>query len=249
MYMTSAPSERPDRTPLYRSVKLQITEALREGRWKHGQKIASEPLLARRFGTSVGTIRKAVGELVAENILVREQGRGTFVRSHSRDYMLDVFFRIVGSEGAHDLPAVRLLSMKRTRADRATAEVLRLKPRAPVIDIETLLTLEGQPAILDRMRLPGQLFPDLTESAFGRREGTVYGFFQDRYGVTVVRADEFITAVHADERTARLLQLRPGEAVLRIARTAYTYKDVPVDSRVRLVSCARHGYLSRLGKG
>lgn len=248
MHMTSEASGAAERTPLYRSVKQQITEALREGRWKHGEKIASEPLLARRFGASVGTVRKAVGELVAENILVREQGRGTFVRSHSRDYMLDVFFRIVGHDGAHDLPSVRLLSMKRTRADRATAEVLRLKPRAPVIDIETLLTLEGQPAILDRTRLPGALFPDLTESVFSRREGTVYGFFQDRYGITVVRANEFITAVRADERTAQLLALKPGDALLRIERTAYTYKDVPVDSRVRLVSCARHGYLSRLGQ-
>ncbi|MFO1328064.1 MAG: GntR family transcriptional regulator [Rubrivivax sp.] len=238
----------PVRTPLYRSVKQQITEALREGRWKHGQKIASEPQLARRFKASVGTIRKAVGELVAENILVREQGRGTFVRTHGRDYMLSVFFRIVGHDGAHELPEVTLLSMKRARADRATAQLLRLKPRAPVFDIETLLALDGQPAILDRMRVPVQMFPDLTHSGFARREGTVYGFFQDRYGITIVRAQEFITAVAADARTAQLLHLPPGAPLLRIARTSYTYKDVPVDTRVRWVSCARHGYLSQLGK-
>lgn len=248
MYMSSGRLTSLDRTPLYRSVKQQITDALREGRWKHGQKIPSEPQLARRYDASVGTVRKAVGELVAENILVREQGRGTFVRTHGRDYMLNVFFRIVGSDGGHELPVVTLLSMRRARADRVTAGELRLKSRAPVFDIETLLTLDGEPAILDRMRMPTQLFPDLDESGFKRREGTVYGFFQDRYGITIVRADEFITAVSADDRTARLLKLTPGEPLLRIARTSYTYKDVPVDSRVRLVSCARHGYLSTLGK-
>lgn len=243
--MTSTP---PAALPLYRSVKLQITEALRDGRWKHGQKIPSEPQLARRFKVSVGTLRKAVGELVAENILVREQGSGTYVRTHGRDYMLSVFFRIVGHDGAHELPEGTLLSMKRARADRATAQVLRLKARAPVFDIETVLALDGEPVILDRMRVPVHLFPDLTPSAFARREGTVYGFFQDRYGITIVRADEFITAVAADARTAGLLKVPVGAPLLRIVRTSYTYKDVPVDSRTRWVSCARHGYLSRLGK-
>lgn len=237
-----------ERTPRYRLVKQQLTEALREGRWRHGQRIASEPVLAQRHGVSVGTIRKAVGELVAENILVREQGRGTFVRTHNRDYMLNVFFHIVGRDGSRELPAVTLLGMKRTRADRATAQVLKLKPRAPVIDIETLHLLDGKPVLLDRMRVSAQMFPQLTESQFSRRDGTIYGLFQARFGITVVRADEFITPVLADARSAPLLQVAMGAPLLRIERTSYTYKDQPVDSRIRLVCCADHGYLSALGK-
>jgi len=252
MRMTFAPksAEAPEpREPRYRQVKQQLTEALRQGRWKHGQKIPSEPLLARRHGVSVATIRRAVGELVAENILQREQGRGTFVRSHTRDYMLNAFFRIVGRDGSKELPATTLLGMKRSRADAETARRLRLKPRGAVLEIETLLTLGGAPAILDRMHVPAALFPDFGESAFARRGGTVYGFFQERYGITVVRAEEFITAVNAAPREAALLGVRPGTALLRIVRTAYTYKDLPVDTRVRLVACGRHGYLSRLGTG
>ena len=236
------------RTPLYRALKLQFTEALREGRWKHGQKIASESVLAQRYGVSVGTVRKAVGELVAENVLLREQGRGTFVRTHGRDYMLSVFFRIVGKDGGHELPVVRLLSMTTGRADATTAEALRIKPRSPVIEVENLLSLDGRPAMLDRMRVPRSLFPDLTERVFAGRGATVYGFFQDHYGITVVRAQEFLTAVSADRRTADLLGVAPGEPLLRIARTSYTYRDQPVDHRIRLLSCAHHGYLSTLGK-
>jgi len=249
MRMTLARTEGEPRAPAYRVVKQQMTEALREGRWKHGQRIPSEPLLARRHGVSVATIRKAVGELVAENILVREQGRGTFVLSHTRDYMLNVFFRIVGRDGSKALPTTTLLGMRRGRADTETARLLRLKPRAAVLDIETLLALRGQPTILDRMRLPAALFPDLGESLFARRDGTVYGFFQARYGLTVVRTEEFITAVNAGVREAALLGVKPGTALLRIVRTAYTYKDQPVDTRVRLVACGAHGYLSTLGRG
>jgi GntR family transcriptional regulator len=235
------------RDTLYRSVKQQITEALGSGKWKHGQRIASEPQLAARFGVSVGTVRKAIGELEAENILVREQGRGTFVVSHTRDYMLNVFFRIVDADGHKELPTVSLIGMKRGRADRSTAALLSLAPRAPVIDIEALLSLKGRPTIFDRIRLPAQRFGELGEHLFARRTGTIYGLFQERFGITVVRADERITAVAAGEREARLLGVARGAPLLRIQRVAYTYKDVPVDARVRLVDSSRHGYLSVLG--
>ncbi|MBK7063199.1 MAG: GntR family transcriptional regulator [Rubrivivax sp.] len=235
------------RDSLYRDVKQQITEALRSGKWKHGQKIASEPQLAERFGVSVGTVRRAIGELEAENILVREQGRGTFVVSHTRDYMLNVFFRIVDADGQKELPTVSLLSMKRGRADRSTAGLLKLTPRAPVIDIEALLSLKGRPTILDRIRLPAHLFRELGDHLFKRRSGTIYGLFQDRFGITVVRAEELITAVAAGEREAGLLGVAQGAPLLRIQRVAYTYKDVAVDARVRLVNSSQHAYASVLG--
>ena len=235
------------RDTLYRSVKQQITEALGSGKWKHGQKIASEPQLAARFSVSVGTVRKAIGELEAENILVREQGRGTFVVSHTRDYMLNVFFRIVDADGHKELPTVSLIGMKRGRADRSTAALLDLAPRAPVIDIEAMLALKGRPTILDRIRLPAKRFGELGEHLFAHRTGTIYGLFQERFGITVVRADERITAVAAGEREARLLGVARGAPLLRIQRVAYTYKDVAVDARVRLVDSSRHAYLSVLG--
>ena len=75
----------------YKRVKYAITELLRQNKWRHNQAIPSEPILAARYLVSIGTIRRAINELVAENILVREQGRGTFVVSHTPDYMLNVF--------------------------------------------------------------------------------------------------------------------------------------------------------------
>lgn len=238
-----------EREPLYRGVKQYITDALRAGKWKHGQRIASESQLAARYGVSVGTIRKAVGELEAENILVREQGRGTFVSSHTRDYMLNVFFRLEDREGRKELPAKELLSMHRGRADRATAAALGLGPRAPVLEIETLLTIRDRPTVFDRTRLPAFLFSSLTEQQWRDREGTVYGMFQQRFGITVVQLREYITAVAADERAARVLGVARGAPLLRIERTAYTYKDQPVDFRIRLVDSRDYGYMSRLGKG
>jgi GntR family transcriptional regulator len=247
MYMTSGGGMALEERK-YQEVKLGITDALRDGRWRHGQRIPSEPVLARRFGVSVGTVRRAVGELVAENILVREQGRGTFVVSHTRDYMLNVFFRIVDREGRKELHRGTVLEFERVKADRETARHLALSAGAAVIRIVTLLRLQDRPAIVDHIRLPARLFPNLTEQMFADRTGTVFGMFQARYGLTVVRTEEFITAVLADERHARLLELEPGAPLLHIRRTAYTYKDMPVETRVRYVSCAHHGYANTLGR-
>ena len=234
--------------PLYRLIKQQLSDALRDGVWKHGQFLPPEPELARRYGASVGTLRKAVDELVAENLLVRRQGRGTHVASHTRDTMLTRFFHIVDRAGVKHFPQSRLLGIRRGRADAATAYLLRISVDAPILQIDNLLSLDGEPAIVDRIRLPAVLFPDMSEQIFSERDTTIYGLYQSRYGITVVRTDESITAVIADERVRTLLRLGDPAAVLRIVRTAYAYKDLPVDTRIRFVKTTHHRYLSVSGK-
>lgn len=235
--------------PRYRQLKQQLIEQLRRGRWKHGQRIPSEPVLAARHGVAIATVRRAVGELVAEHILERRQGSGTYVLSHTPDYMLGVFFRIAGRDGRKELPTSRLLGLTRARADAATARALQLTPRGSVIRIDMLLSLQGRPVILDRLQLPARLFPGFSAAAFAARTGTVYGFFQQHHGVTVVRAEEYVTAVAATPEAAAWLGVAPGAPLLRIERTAYTYRDRPVDTRVRLVRSDAHGYLGTPGRG
>lgn len=235
--------------PLYKVIKRRISECLSEGKWKHGQAIPSEPLLAKRFDASIGTVRKAIDELVAENILVRQQGRGTFVTSFTRDYMLNVFFTIAdrGSK-AKELPQAEMLSFRRGKADLSAAKELGVAKGTPVFEIENLLRMRGEPVIVDHLRLPVSLFPDLSERIFQERESTIYGLFQSRYGITVVRTEEMISAVTADDKIQRLLKIKDDPAVLKIVRTAYTHRDLAVDTRVRYVKTRKHGYVSVIGK-
>lgn len=235
------------RLPKWRQVKNGIVDALRDGRWAHGAALPGETALAARFGVSVGTMRKAVDELVAEHILVRQQGRGTFVASHTRDYMLNVFFTIAGRDGKASFPDTELVAFRRGRADVGTARALALAVGAPVYRIRTLLRLGGRPAIVDHLSAAVARFPGLTERAFLDRDTTIYGLYQARYGVTVVRTEEAIEAVLADAPTRALLGLVAPAPVLRIARTAYTFRDEPVDTRVRYVRTTEQRYWSRLG--
>ena len=233
--------------PVYKDVKQKLTGELARGRWRYGQSIPSEPMLAKRYGVSVGTLRRAVSELVAENILVRRQGAGTFVVSHTRDYMLNVFFRIEDREGRRELPKSELIAFRRGRATAEVARALHLKAGDAVFQIRARLTLHDAPAILDDIRLPVRLFPDLNERIFTERDMTIYGMFQARYGLSITKATETLEAQLADRATCQLLGMTPPAAVMKITRTAYAHKDLPVDWRVRYVNTQSHRYLSLLG--
>ncbi|MBI4195385.1 MAG: GntR family transcriptional regulator [Betaproteobacteria bacterium] len=233
--------------PLYVEVKKRVMRSLMDGEWLQSSPIPSEAQLAQRYAVSVGTVRKAIGELVAERVLVRQPGRGTFVASHNRDYMLEAFFHIVDERGHKEFPASRLLTFRHGRADELSARFLRLAKDRRVFQFENLLHLQGRPVIFDRIRVPQAVFPDFDEGVFRQRDMTIFGLYQARYGVTVTRLEEWIRAANADDRVARLLVIKDDAAVLRIDRVAYTFDGTPVEFRERFVDTRSHAYLNALG--
>jgi GntR family transcriptional regulator len=232
--------------PLYKEVKTRLTRGLAAGEWKPGEAIPSESRLAERFGVSIGTVRKAIDELVAERILLRQQGRGTFVASHTEDRTLFYFFHIVGKDGSRELPVTELLSFRKARASAIEAQHLAIDTGSPVSRIQNLLKLAGRPVLVDEITVPQALFPDLDENVFGGREGTIYGLYEARYGITVTRISERISAAHAPARIVDILALSDSTPALVIKRVAYTYNDTPVEYRVSSVNSERHEYLSDL---
>lgn len=233
--------------PLYAEVKKRITRSLMEGEWPQGAAIPTESQFARRYGVSVGTVRKAIGELVTEHVLVRRRGLGTFVASRNKDYMLDAYFRIVDNSGRKEFPESRLISFRRGKADAESAQRLHVAQGSAVYRIENLLLLDAQPAIFDSIEVPRAVFPKLNEIAFRRRGMTIFGFYQTRFGVTVTRLEEWVRAANADAKLAAALGIEHGEAVLAIERVAYTYDGTPVELRHRRVSTRKHSYFSVLG--
>jgi len=234
--------------PLYKDVKRQMMELLACGEWKPGEAIPAERRLSERFGISIGTVRKAIDELVAENILIRQQGRGTFVASHNRDRLLFYFFHVVAEEGPKQYPEVRLLQFARGKADRIAADRLGTDPGDRVFRIRNLLRLGGTPVIVDDIVLPAARFPGLTGKQFRDRPSTIYNLYQEAFGVSVVRTSERLRATLADAGTAALLGVQRNAPLLQIRRVALTYNEVPVEYRVSLVNTAHYEYWNELGR-
>jgi GntR family transcriptional regulator len=235
--------------PLYRAVKRSLLGAIERRALAPGDALPSETDLARAFGVSIGTLRHAVDELVVEHILVRRQGRGTYVAVHTADRFLFQFFHVERADGLREVPKVDLVSFERGRAgDDDDAQALALHPGDPVVRIENRLLLQGRAVVHDRLVLPAQLFKGLSEKRFAERPSTIYHLYQTGFGITVTSAHERARAVAADRANARVLGVAPGAPVLEVRRTALTFGDKPVEVRVSTIDTARHAYVHLLSR-
>ena len=237
----------PTFRPLYEQIKILITQSLVAGEWRPGEVIPSELELASRFKVSQGTVRKAIDELAAENIVVRRQGKGTFVATHTEEHTQYRFLRIVELCGKKEFPVSEVLHCERGKADSTAAERLGLKRGAPVMMVRRLLRFSGKPVILDDICLSATLFKGLNDALIAEFQGTLYSLYESRYGTRIIRAEERIRAVTADEAGASLLGIPPNAPLLEIDRVAYTYGDQPVEWRVSRCNTQHHCYLNDLG--
>jgi GntR family transcriptional regulator len=234
--------------PLFRAVKRSLLRSIEAGNVAPGEALPSETTLAGEFGVSIGTLRRAVDDLVADHILVRRQGRGTFVATHTSDRFLFQFFHVERSDGLREPPTVELVSFERTRLDDEAAEALALKPGEPALQIENRLRLQGRAVVHDKLIIPAALFRGLTEKRWGERSSTIYHLYQTEFGITVVRAHERLRAVGADRAAARVLGVALGQPVLQVRRVALGLGGQPVEWRVSTVVTAHHDYVNLLSR-
>jgi GntR family transcriptional regulator len=224
----------PAFSPLYQQIKTLILRSLQASEWKPGDAIPSEFELAARYRVSQGTVRKAIDELATDNLLVRRQGKGTFVATHAEAHTQYRFLRLLPDTGDLENQGLAERQIIECRRQRASAEVARqLGGRSgdPVLQVKRVLSFAGAPAILEDIWLPGGPFKGLTLEALSDDTGPMYALFETQFGVRMVRAVEKIKAVSADTDTAQLLGVRVGQPLLSVERMAYTYNDVPMELR------------------
>ena len=243
MATMSSPSFRP----LYKQIKELLLDGLRGGEWRPGEAIPSEIELAARYRVSQGTVRKAIDELAAENLLVRRQGKGTFVASHGEPQVRFRFLRLAPDAGGPVAAERKLVDFRRARASADLARLLELRTGDSMIVLTRLLLFSGDPVVLEEVWLPAGLFRGLSAAAITEHKGALYNLFETQFGTRMVRAEEKLKARSADAETAKLLAVEPGHALLEVERLSYTYGDRPVEWRRGLYKTDRHFYRSELG--
>jgi GntR family transcriptional regulator len=237
-------------SPLYSQIKGLILQSLQAGEWKPAEVIPSEIDLAARYRVSQGTVRKAIDELAAENLVVRKQGKGTFVATHTEKHVQYRFLRLLPDSGDLDTegPTQRhILECKRTRASAEVARALGLRSGEPVMLVQRVLLLAGIPTILEDIWLPAHLFKGLTTEQMATYRGSTYALYEEVFGVRTVRANEKIRAIVAGEERGRHLDIPPQTALLAVERVAYTYNDQPVELRIGFYRTDTHHYHNELG--
>ncbi len=238
--------ESPTFSPLYRQIKGLILQALEAGEWRPGQVIPSEQELAGRYNVSQGTVRKAIDEMAADNLLVRKQGKGTYVASHNDPRALFRFLRLVPIDGDISSPASVPLECWRAKAGPEAARMLDIRPGDPITIVRRLLKFSHKPVVIDEIYLPGEVFQGLTLEVLQSWSGSLYGLFESRFGLRMIRAQESIRAVAADRSASEVLRVPEGKPLLSVERVTYTYGDKPVEWRRGLYLTDEHFYLNEL---
>jgi GntR family transcriptional regulator len=246
---TDTANATPAFSPLYQQIKGLILQSLQGGEWRPGEAIPSEMELAARYRVSQGTVRKAIDELAADNLLIRRQGKGTFVATHAEHHVQYRFLKLVPDNGdsQSEGPAQReIVECKRLRASADIARALGLRTGDSVLQVRRVLSFANRPTILEDLWLPGTPFKGLTAERLTQYHGPMYALFETEFDVRMVRAEEHIRAVLPDEAQMKLLGVAAGTPLLSVERIAYTYNDMPMELRRGLYLTDTHHYRNEL---
>ena len=235
-----------DHQPLYVRVKNLLVKRIGSGSWKPGEMLPNEFQLASEYQVSQGTVRKALMALEADRLIVRKQGRGTYVARHTRDAALFHFFRMVGLNDHRVTPASIVLKQAKQRATGKQARHLSVAPGEILHVITRVRRINDVPIIFERIFVPFALMPDLAVQAGGKMDDEMYVIYQEQFGISIARASERLAAVAATSEEARHLDLEVGAPLLEISRLARDVNGRAVELRVSRCNTSRYWYAAEV---
>ena len=232
--------------PLYMQIIELLVSKISSGEWLPGDLIPSEIKLAEDLSVSPGTVRKAITELVETNVLVRKQGKGTFVSNHDDNRALFHFFHISDDRGNKMLPDSAVLKCVRKKATRQEASTLQIPPNTEVLKIERVRRLSTVPTIVETVILPAEPFGDLKSGKDCDLPNMLYELYEKQFGVTIHSAEEKLRAIKSTKQDAKILGIEPGTPLLEIERVALTLNKKPVELRISRCNTNSHHYQNTL---
>ena len=222
-----------DTAPLYQRVAERIANRIYDGHWRPGEPIPNEFALADEFSVSQGTIRKAMSVVEETGLIDRQQGRGTFVKKLSEERSYYHFFRLAHPQGERVTPEPDEEVLSTRHANEAEQQSFKLTADDEVFVIERLRTVNGTRATCEHIVVPLNLFKELHDYA-NPLPLALYPFYHQQYGIFVLRADEYISAIAADKQIAADLKIKTGDPTLQVHRTAFDMKERAVEIRTSL---------------
>ncbi|MDP7623733.1 MAG: GntR family transcriptional regulator [Rhodospirillales bacterium] len=230
---------------LYQKVDNIIRQRLIDNVWKPGDALPSEMQLADELDVSQGTVRKALNDMVTENLLFRRQGIGTFVSEHTERRALFLYFSIVGNDGSRLLPESNILSCEEKIPTPEEAEKLQLNQGDMIVQFRRIRFFNNVPIIVETISLPLEHFPGFGTDV--EPPNNLFRFYQSAYGITVAKAEEHLKAVRASAEETDLLGIADGAPLLEIDRIAKMLDSRPVEWRVSHCDTSNYRYVAERG--
>ncbi len=221
-----------DLSPAFKKIAAHVQERILRQEWRPGELIPGEVQLAREYGVSVGTVRKALDLLSADRLIDRRRGKGTVVRRITAERSVLSYFRLVSDDGRWNHPVDRTLGCERAVADEAEIRKLDLRAGERVWRVNRIRESDGRTCVIDRFSVPEKLFPDFTWPPDLDGVTTAFQYYERRFGILVMDVVDEIKAVTADTALARTLGLESPAAVLKVDRVVHAVGGRIIEWRV-----------------
>jgi GntR family transcriptional regulator len=220
-----------ERLPRYQQLRDDLVQRIAAGEWAPGAAIHTEAELSAAYAVSTGTLRKAIDLLVADGVLTRSQGKGTFVRRPRFDSSLFRFFRFKSASGEAVLPNARILHRSVVHPDEGVRQALQLGARAKAIHLSRLRLVDGRPVLSEQIWLPRDGFEALTTLPLGDFGDLLYPLYERLCKQVVATARETLHVGQADTGVAQALDIGRGAPVIHVDRVALNFAGRPVECR------------------
>lgn len=214
--------------PLYHQIKQNIRDLIENEVWNDGDLLPSERELGEIYGVNRLTVRQAVNDLVNEGMLQRQRGIGTFVAVPKVTQVID---RVLGfsdriQEAGH-LPSSRMISIDIVPVALSVARRLEIQPKLPIYKLVRLRCVDGAPVMLETAYLSTVLFPGL--EAVDLTNQSLYNVLSEKYGCSILGAEEQLEPVLLTDYEARMLEVEPGTPGMLVESTSYNQQGKPVE--------------------
>lgn len=205
----------------YWEIKEKIKHDILEQKYQKGESIPSERELASLYQVTRVTVQKAMANLVQEGYIERIHGKGMFVLKNtaSNIYILnneksDSILGFSREFQGRVKVSSRLITLTTLQADATLARHLEIKPGDEVYFIRRVRLLDGQPVLVEDSNIPLQVIPDIPPRVL--EQGSLYEYIETTTGRKINDADSLIEAALFDDEMASLLDIVPGQAMLKI---------------------------------
>jgi GntR family transcriptional regulator len=225
------PSKNP--IPAYFRVQKIIQEEIEAGQWIPGGKVPPEKRLAEIHRVSIGTVSKAILNLVNEGYLYRVQGSGTFVGGSTlRLGDIRYYCFLKEFDGREEDLRIKFLERNIIKGIEPVNRRLKIPPSQRLFQIKRLLFSGGKPAVYSVSYLPYKILKGLERFSPAWFEKTpIYLAIEEAFGLPTLLNRELLSAVRAEPGVAKVLNLRRSEPILLIEMLAFTYKERPYEYR------------------
>ncbi len=208
--------------------------AIVQGDWVAGTALPSEAVLAKTHGVALGTLRQALALLVAEGLLERHHGRGTFVKSGLGGATMLRFFRFRQSDERVGTPQSTILKRTVQLASSEETDALHLAAGSSVLKLERLRSVQSQPCLLESITLPLPAFTALASSDTAAWDDLLYPMFQRVCGITIQRAEDKVSFGLLNAAQAAHLQLEAAHPCAKVQRRAFDLQGQCLELRTTL---------------